>query len=391
MDKIFIRIFLLLFIISTVAGLYSCKKQHRNEFVIHATIDSLPVSTIYLESIGIDVITLVDSTQSNKQGYFSLNGILIEPSIYRIRLGDEQYLYLYVDNDEIEIKANYSQPFNYAVAGSQGSLQLSNFLKQYYILNKEVIPLQLIYDSLYYAPNTDSLKTIVFNSLETKKSSLYQFIKNSADTSSYFQLATFYANFLNVQTEQQYLKTFNANLKNRFPNEKNLTQYISAINGIIQNDTVQNTTSKLNQLAPNFEIVDNNGQLIHLQKIKNKIVLLYFWAPWNQKSISELGHINVINDTNIVTIGVSIDDDKINWASIMESNNIKGIQVSTHQGWNCTIAKKYNVVNVPHYFTINEKGAIIYDGSSSEIARKLAMAAIAGIPKPQIVDSTILD
>lgn len=389
MNHFFSKILIAFFTFCHVAGLMSCKKQFRNEFKIHATVDSLPVSTIYLEAIGIDAITLVDSTLSDKQGYFSLNGILYEPSIYRIRLGDNKFIYLFVDNKEIELKANYSQPFNYAVSGSAGSQQLSNFLKQYYILNKDVIPLQLIYDSLYFTGNTDSLKTIVTTDLDKKKNSLNQFIKANADTSSYFQLATFYANFLNINQEQPYLKLFNSKLKERFPTEKTLTHYINKFESIHIQDTSSTVANKVNQYALPFEIADKNGQLIQLNKYKNKIVLLYFWAPWNAKSITDIGAVNNLQDTNIVSIGVSIDEDKDNWITTINKHNILGIQVSTHAGWNCSIAKKYNVISVPHYFTIDHKGMIIYDGSLTADAKNMAKQAVAKIPKPSPTDSLL--
>ncbi len=171
-----------------------------------------------------------------------------------------------------------------------------------------------------------------------------------------------YINFLNTQQEHAYFKSFNADLQNRFPNEKNLSDYLNVFNTtLLEVDTNNINVSQgalINKVAPNFTAKTYQNDNIQLSQFKDKNVVVYFWAPWNKKSIEESKTLLQLNDTNIVMIGVSIDDQVDSWTQTIEQNKLSGYQISSHNSWECKIARSMHVSQIPYFVIINNKGII---------------------------------
>lgn len=92
--------------------------------------------------------------------------------------------------------------------------------------------------------------------------------------------------------------------------------------------------------APNFELVDLNGNKVSLSDFTGKVVLLNFWATWCPPCRAEIPHFIEFQDKysekGFITLGVSLDQkdagfvknfvmkNGINYPVMMQDNSITG-------------------------------------------------------------------
>jgi thiol-disulfide isomerase/thioredoxin len=131
----------------------------------------------------------------------------------------------------------------------------------------------------------------------------------------------------------------------------------------------QSKSLNVGDIAPEIKLPDINGKTISLSSMKNKIVLIDFWASWcspcvkEQPKLAELykkyKNSVFIDGKGFEIFGVSFDNKKKSWESIIKKYKINWTQVSDLQYWSSPIAKKYNLQELPYNLLIDGKGVII--------------------------------
>ena len=131
-----------------------------------------------------------------------------------------------------------------------------------------------------------------------------------------------------------------------------------------------NTGLKIGDKAP--ELVYNNpkGEELKLSQVKNKIVLIDFWASWCAPCRRE--NPNIVSaykkhkDTRFKEgngfeiFSVSLDKSAESWIKAINQDELFWkYHVSDLEGWNSEGAKIYNIRSIPSNVIINSKGIII--------------------------------
>lgn len=121
----------------------------------------------------------------------------------------------------------------------------------------------------------------------------------------------------------------------------------------------------IGQPAPAIEAETPNGEIITLESLKGKYVLIDFWASWCGPCIKEVPNVKKIydkfKDKGFEILAISLDDDKDKWIKGIAKHDLNWLHASTLKGWKCNIGKEYNVTGVPRMYLLNDKGEILFD------------------------------
>ena len=126
-----------------------------------------------------------------------------------------------------------------------------------------------------------------------------------------------------------------------------------------------------------LELPDLNGKLIKLSSLKNKYILLEFWAGWCGPCRMENPRLQTLYNNykkkGFEIYGVSLDSKRDGWQSAVNEDKINWITVSDLKGFNYSEAASiYNIQEVPSNYLINKKGIIIAQNiSGAQLEKKL--------------------
>jgi peroxiredoxin len=140
-------------------------------------------------------------------------------------------------------------------------------------------------------------------------------------------------------------------------------------------ERVKNT--EIGAILPNIELPTPDGNLISIESLRGKYVLVDFWASWCGPCIREIPNLKnayeKYQDKGFEIISISIDHDKEAWLYGISKHELNWLHVSDLQAFNSTVAKQLAVAYVPHTFLLAPDGVIIaVDVRGEELENKLA-------------------
>ncbi|MET3610870.1 peroxiredoxin [Mucilaginibacter rubeus] len=125
---------------------------------------------------------------------------------------------------------------------------------------------------------------------------------------------------------------------------------------------------KPGNLAPEFSLKNDKGEVVSLKSFRGKVVYIDFWGVGCGPCVYEIKNTTAAlheryKDKNVVFLNICVDSDEKAWKSSLASLNISGVNLIA-EGWTRNpVCQKYNVTGIPHYITIGTDGKIVNNNS----------------------------
>ncbi len=113
--------------------------------------------------------------------------------------------------------------------------------------------------------------------------------------------------------------------------------------------------------APDFKVLNIDGEEVALSDFVGKVVYMDFWASWCGPCKQQIPHAKKLkekfHDKDVVFLYLSIDKDEKKWRDFVESKQLEGVQLIAGKE-KSKISQAYRVSGVPKYILVDKEGKI---------------------------------
>ena len=118
--------------------------------------------------------------------------------------------------------------------------------------------------------------------------------------------------------------------------------------------------------AIDFNVKDLDGNDLSLEKYRDNVILLDFWAVWCKPCIAEMPNVKGVyekyKDNNFQIIGISLDQSRDKLVGYLKKEGITWPQFFDGNGWQNWVAEMYGISAIPHMYLIDGDGVIRKSG-----------------------------
>ena len=129
-------------------------------------------------------------------------------------------------------------------------------------------------------------------------------------------------------------------------------------------------TMRIGVKAPDFHTEDFQGNQISLSEYEGQIIVMNFWATWNDQCLKEIQEIKKLyrrlNGPGVQFIGISRDDNIEDLKGLIRQKNIEWPQIFEGVRYKGMMSKLYDVNRIPIMFVLDQKGKVQYIGNKKE-------------------------
>jgi thiol-disulfide isomerase/thioredoxin len=105
-----------------------------------------------------------------------------------------------------------------------------------------------------------------------------------------------------------------------------------------------------------------NGAAYDINQSRGKMVVVYYWASWNQQCVGDFARLKVLLDTygpkGLELVCVNLDNSPPEADSLISRMPIPGIQVMQTGGLDSPLATAYGIMSLPNLFLVDKDGKV---------------------------------
>ncbi len=343
---------------------------------------------IYLDEQGVSEIRIADSSKLGRQGDFRLQDRIGVPTFYNLHLGGLSTIPLLLHPGEtVEIRTSLDGfARDYQLSGSQASLYLQDLDRRLAQTRKSLDSLAAVFEG---APDADREKIQAFLAarqeiIRSQRRFTISFILEHMNS-----MASIYALYqklddenyiLNTNRDIQLFKITGMALDTLYPESeyvRSLKQDAANLEKGLVARNWQNVMKILPTTFPDIRLPDPRGDTVSLSSLNGNVVLLSFWASWNEESVVLNQYFKQLyrdyHNRGFEIYQISFDNDRNRWAAAIQYDELPWINVSELSYPESTVAGLYNVTELPTFFLLDRDGTI--DGKNYDriaLERKIA-------------------
>lgn len=371
-----------------ITALYSCDK---NGIVIKGTLDNASNEYIYLQELTVDGKGLTDSVSLGKSGSFKFKHELTYPVFYSMWVGkNRKYVTLLAHpGDRIKITGQADKLFQtYQVTGSDDSKKVQLITQKLSKTINGIDSLNNVYHQFAGNPNIANIYKVLSlncsNLVADQRKFTISFIEQNP--SSLASILALYQKIDSVnwvlgdEGDLKYYQKVDSSLYSKYRNIPHVaTLHANVIKMKEQQQalSMQHMLSIMGAKSPEIALPTVKGDTLKLSSFKGKVILLYFWASWNEDSRKfnkeMIALYNKFKSKGFEIYQVSLDKTKDAWTKAIKEDGLWWPQVSDLKYWQSPVVNVFNLSKLPTSFVIDKNGYIISrDLSGEDLINKIA-------------------
>lgn len=318
------------FIASITLVFLSVLSFSQGETTIKIKVKKSKGDTIYLQHASNNEQLTIDTGVVNFWGTATLQTTVNETGFYQISKNLKQGIPLVLAGGEsIKIKTSQDIINNYTISGSKDSELIHKYFR---VKNDTTI-------------TKDSLANYAGKFIEENNKSLALFIALG-----------------DIKDQKKYFGIAEKGIGEAYPNSiyhKALQQAVAQLNPPKRQSGVG-----VGDVAPELDIPSPDGEIITLESLRGKYVLIDFWASWcgpcRRENPNVVKAYNKYKDAGFEVYSVSLDKDKNRWVQAIEKDGLVwNSHVSDLKGWGTKATRVYGFSGIPYTVLIDKEGKVI--------------------------------
>ncbi|MFC2112509.1 thioredoxin-like domain-containing protein [Bacteroidota bacterium] len=328
---------------------------------------------IYLDEQGLHKITNVDSTKLKRDGSFDLKDRIEAPTFYNLHLGNRNIIPLLIKPGDIVEVITSDSGFvaDYQLSGSEESLHLLSLNKRMSQTKKSLDSLTLIFEQNQGAGEDIlvQLQEEYSDVIQSQRRYSIQFVLEHMTS-----MASIYAIYQRIDEDEYVLNTFRdvqilkitgEALDTIYPESeyvKSLIHDAANLENEMKRRNWQQVLEETSSALPEIRLPEPHGDTIALSSLRGKVILLSFWASWNEESVNLnqefLRLYNKYHGRGLEIYQVSFDTELSDWMTAINYDELPWINVSELSYPESAVAPVYNVTDLPTFYLVDRQGQI---------------------------------
>ena len=120
-----------------------------------------------------------------------------------------------------------------------------------------------------------------------------------------------------------------------------------------------------------------DGREVELGKLKDKVVLVDFWATWCGPCVAEIPHVKAAYDKfhaqGFEIVGISFDQDRAALEKFVKTKELPWPQYFDGKVWQNKFGQRYGIEAIPTIWLVDRKGNLVDTNARQDLAGKVEL------------------